>query len=135
MSAFSGHMFPFAKGHETIRMYHQPNGYQEESPMSSTHNWLSTFWTKNWLSILMRWATIQRIVKLTYCTKRWYSWENRQRHMQNKTKKAKWRSKTELNFLLLPALPFSSNLYDTFLEENKNTFGYQCLCLECFKGL
>lgn len=91
-------MFPFAKGHETIRMYHQPNGYQEESPISSTRNWLSTFCTNNWLSMLMRWATIQHTVKMTYCTKRWYSWENRQRHMQNKTKKATWRSKTELNF-------------------------------------
>ena len=29
-------MFPFIKEHETIRMYHQPNGHQEKRPISST---------------------------------------------------------------------------------------------------
>ena len=36
ISAFQGHVFPFIKEHETIRMYHQPNGHQEKRPISST---------------------------------------------------------------------------------------------------
>lgn len=41
--------------------------------------------------------------------------------MENDPKKVKCRSKTEQKILLLPALPFYLNLYDTFLEGNKNT--------------
>lgn len=41
--------------------------------------------------------------------------------MENDPKKVKCRSKTEQKILLLPALPFYLNFYDTFLEGNKNT--------------
>ena len=44
-----------------------------------------------------------------------------QRYMENDPKKDKHRSKTEQQVLLLPAFPSYLNLYDTFLEENKNT--------------
>lgn len=55
--------------------------------------------------------------------------------MQNNPKQAKGQSTTQPKFSLLLALPFYLNLYDNFLEGNKNTFVISIYVWNVFKDL
>lgn len=74
---FSVSHVSFWNEYETIRMYHQPNWCQKESPITSTHNWLGTFCTNKWLTRVTKQATIWCIAKMTYCKECWCWWKNK----------------------------------------------------------